>query len=166
MPTGDDESPAPKPATAHDLTDALITALPAWQLAVIRYNDTVAQSLRIAPSDLQCLFVLDRRGPTSPGQIARSVNLTTGATSRMIERLLRAGMVTREHDAADRRRVHVTITRRAGDALHRLYDPLDDALRRLLAPMTPKTLDQLLRFTEQAEAHTTELTKTLTAASS
>ncbi|WP_280361882.1 MarR family winged helix-turn-helix transcriptional regulator [Nocardia wallacei] len=47
-------------------------------------------------------------GPATPGELAARTGLTTGAVTRMIDRLLRGGYVAREHDAQDRRRVIVT----------------------------------------------------------
>ena len=130
--------------------EALIRLLPEWQLGVIRFNDSVASRLGIAGSDLQCLFVLDRGGPTSPGAIAKSVGLTTGSASRMIDRLLAADLVTRDPDPDDRRRVIVAIRPDASKCLHGIYDPLDDRLRDLLAQMTATSLEEFRRFVEGA----------------
>ena len=140
-----------------DPVEVALAVLPAWQLAVFRFNDTVARRLGIVPSDLQCLFVLDRRDGSTPGEIGRLVHLTSGATSRMIDRLLRAGLVTREHDTVDRRRVNITITPQAHEALHDLYDPLDDALRTMLRDLSPDALRAIVDLAQQAEARTTEL---------
>jgi DNA-binding MarR family transcriptional regulator len=43
----------------------------------------------------------------TPGELARQTNLTTGAVTGVIDRLERHGLVVREHDAVDRRRVLV-----------------------------------------------------------
>ena len=130
--------------------DAVVRLLPVWQLGVLRFNEAIARELGIAGSDLQCLFLLDRSGPNTPGAIARSIGLTTGSTSRMVERLLAAGLVSREPDPADRRRVTVTIQPAASTRLHALYDPLDDDLLGLLDRFDDSSLGQLHLFVEAA----------------
>lgn len=73
----------------------------------ILFQQAVADRLGLSLSDFKCLTALDETGHATAGDIATRTGLTTGAVTRMIDRLERAGWVVREHDQADRRRVIV-----------------------------------------------------------
>ncbi|MFS6530183.1 MarR family transcriptional regulator [Microbacterium aurugineum] len=137
-----------------ELLDALIDALPAWQVLVVQFNEGVARQLGISTSDLQCLFVLSTHGPRSPSFLAEQIGLTTGSASRMVDRLLAAGLVTRETDAQDRRRVIVTATPLALARVADHYSPLNEQLRAHLTRLPDRSLTDMLSFVREAETTT------------
>ncbi|MGA5422820.1 MarR family winged helix-turn-helix transcriptional regulator [Streptomyces lavendulocolor] len=72
------------------------------------FNQAVADHVGLHPTDVQCLNLLAlEREPVTTGRIAGLTGLTTGSATRLVDRLERAGYVTRERDARDRRRVLV-----------------------------------------------------------
>ncbi|GAA5203544.1 MarR family winged helix-turn-helix transcriptional regulator [Microbacterium jejuense] len=75
----------------------------------VLFQDAVARSGGLNGSDLQAVGLLLSEGPATPGELASRVGLTAGgAITAMLDRLERAGYVTRTRDAADRRKVIVT----------------------------------------------------------
>jgi DNA-binding MarR family transcriptional regulator len=85
------------------------------------------------PTDVQALSVLALAGgQLTAGELARSLELSTGATTRLVDRLERVGHVTRHADEADRRRRHVAISptamATAGDFFGRLAEVLDQVV--------------------------------------
>ena len=138
----------------QSLLDEIIQAIPAWQVLVVQFNDAVAKSLGITASDMQCLFVLSRNGPCTPGVIAETIGINTGSASRMVDRLLVAGLVTRTSDEHDRRRVIVAATQSALDRIAVHYDPLNATLRNHLDSMDDLALKQMLEFVDNAERST------------
>lgn len=71
-----------------------------------------AGRVRLTAADIQVVDILDAGGPTTAGRLAELTGLTTGAITQMLDRLETAGLVRRERDPADGRRV---IVRLAGD---------------------------------------------------
>jgi DNA-binding MarR family transcriptional regulator len=61
-------------------------------------------------TDMQVIDVLELSGPTTAGQLADLTGLTTGAITGMLNRLEEAGLVRRERDPSDGRRVIVRPT--------------------------------------------------------
>jgi DNA-binding MarR family transcriptional regulator len=141
---------------ANATRDAIVDALPAWQVLVVQHNELVARRMGVSASDLQCLFVLSRHGASTPGRIAAEIGLTTGSASRMVERLLVAGLVERAPDPHDRRRVVVTARRAALERVGELYGPLNARLRALLTDLSPAALDGMLGFVRAAEGATAQ----------
>lgn len=92
------------------LMDELAGASRRYMAAYALFNQALADHLRLHPTDLQCLNLLSlETGPVTTGRVAELTGLTTGSATRLVDRLERAGYVTRERDAEDRRRVLVTL---------------------------------------------------------
>jgi DNA-binding MarR family transcriptional regulator len=76
----------------------------------VLFSQAVASKVGINSTDLECLDILMLRGPVTPGALAASTGLTTGAMTVLIDRLEKAGFVRRERSRDDRRKVLVTAT--------------------------------------------------------
>jgi len=70
-----------------------------------------ATRIGIAVTDMQVLDILDLIGPATAGQLADLTGLTTGAITRILDRLEKAGLVCRERDKSDGRKVIVRLER-------------------------------------------------------
>src|SRR6266849_788444 len=68
-----------------------------------------AAKVGMTVTDMQVIDILDSTGPTTAGQLAELTGLTTGAITGMINRLEEAGLVRRERDPTDGRRVIVQL---------------------------------------------------------
>jgi DNA-binding MarR family transcriptional regulator len=110
--------------------------------------------MQLTETGLQCLYVLSRLGPTTAGEVGRRVNLTSGAASRMLDRLESAGYVRRVPDPGDRRRVLVEATPESLERVAAFYTPLTDRLREHLAGLDEEHLAALGRFAVAAEEST------------
>ncbi|MEV8569694.1 MarR family transcriptional regulator [Streptomyces sp. NPDC051322] len=79
-----------------------------YMAAYALFNQAMADRLQLHPTDLQCLNLLGlERDPVTTGRIAELTGLTTGSATRLVDRLERAGYVTRRRDSGDRRKVLV-----------------------------------------------------------
>src|SRR5215813_11105753 len=68
-----------------------------------------AARIGVTVTDMQVIESLTTSGPMTAGQLADLTGLTTGAITGMINRLEEAGLVRRESDPADGRRVIVRL---------------------------------------------------------
>jgi DNA-binding MarR family transcriptional regulator len=66
-----------------------------------------SEALGLVPTDLVCMCLLQLHGPATPGWLAEMTGLSTGAVTGVVDRLERAGYVSRAQDPRDRRRVIV-----------------------------------------------------------
>ncbi|WP_051806644.1 MarR family winged helix-turn-helix transcriptional regulator [Streptomyces sp. NRRL F-2747] len=85
------------------------------------FTQAMADHVGLHPTDMQCVALLDMEpGPVSTGDIARLTGLTSGSATRLVDRLVKAGIVERLADPHDRRRSLVALVpearRRIGDA--------------------------------------------------
>lgn len=92
----------------------------------VLFQDAVAKWGGVNGTDLQCAGLLLSEGPATPGELAERAGLTAGgAITTVIDRLEREGLVSRDRDPNDRRRVIVTanataIFTRFGDVYSRV----------------------------------------------
>lgn len=96
----------------------LIEDLREWSTWTVLFHSGIAQRLGLHTTDHKCLDILMRVGPVSAGYLAELTGLTTGAITGVIDRLEKAGLVRREKDPTDRRRVLVAVD-------------MDEAMRRI-----------------------------------
>ncbi|SDG60547.1 MarR family winged helix-turn-helix transcriptional regulator [Pseudonocardia oroxyli] len=143
-------------STRDGLVDQVLRAVAAWQIPVIQLNGLIAERLGMTWTDLQALYVLANHGPTTPGELAKRVALTSGSGSRMIDRLVAAGFVRRVPDGRDRRRVLVEPVPEAVARVGGLYDRLNDRHRADLAALSASELTALLGFLRRASDSTEE----------
>lgn len=73
------------------------------------FGQSVAIRLGLSESDVDALELLIDTGAATAGKLAEVMGLTTGAVTRVIDRLEQSGYVRRSTDPADRRRVVVEI---------------------------------------------------------
>jgi DNA-binding MarR family transcriptional regulator len=83
-----------------------------------------AARIGIAVTDMQVLDILDLVGPATAGQLADFTGLTTGAITRILDRLEKAGLVRRERDSNDGRKVIVHLER-GKDEMNKVRSILD-----------------------------------------
>src|SRR3954454_19364867 len=113
------------------------------------FGQTVASRVGVASSDLECLDFLVIEGRVTAGRLAELTGLTAGAITGVIDRMEKAGLVRRERDADDRRKVYVAIVPEAMAKVGRFYEPLQKAVTRDWEGYTDAELKLLLRFMTQ-----------------
>jgi DNA-binding MarR family transcriptional regulator len=91
------------------------------------FGQTVAIRLGLSESDVEALELLIEAGGTTAGRLAELLGLTTGAVTRVIDRLEQAGYVRRYPDPADRRRVIVEVVPHRTGSVESLLERLDSA---------------------------------------
>ena len=83
-----------------------------------------AARIGMAVTDIQVMDILDSTGPMTAGQLADLTGLTTGAITRILDRLEEAGLVRRERDPNDGRKIIVRLER-GKDEMHKVRSILD-----------------------------------------
>ncbi len=89
---------------------------PDWARPIFRAAATRAG---VTVTDIEVIEILDSVGPTTAGQLAELTGLTTGAITGMLNRLEEAGLVRRERDPNDGRRVIVQLVP-GNDKMHEI----------------------------------------------
>jgi DNA-binding MarR family transcriptional regulator len=97
--------------------------------AASAFDERVAENFKLSRTDMRCLDLLERFGKMTAGQLAGKMQLTTGAMTFMLDRLEDAGMVRRQRDTDDRRRVWVEVIPAAHKRMERVQQPIVEEMR-------------------------------------
>lgn len=120
------------------------------QQSVDAFDEAAAAWLGLNRTDLRCLDLILAKEPMSAGELTTAAKLSPAATTTAIDRLERAGFVTRSRDAANRRRVLVAATEAARAAEREVYGPLGKAGMSALRRYGEEQLAVIIDFLETA----------------
>ncbi len=120
------------------------------------FGQNVAVRFGLSESDVDTLERLAEYGATTAGHLSELMGLSTGAITRVLDRLEHAGYIRRSVDPADRRRVIVTLVPDKTAGLEALTDRLAQASEAELARYTEDQVEAIADFL----ARMTEVTRT------
>jgi DNA-binding MarR family transcriptional regulator len=123
-------------AVTKKRTELIATILAGFQRVSgqsVVLSGIIAEKFGLSPSDLECLGFLELEGPITAGRLAQLTGLTTGAVTRMIDRLEEGRYVRRRDDPADRRRVVVELNPARMKDFAPFYGPMAENSAQLLA---------------------------------
>ena len=151
-----------RPTDREQLTQALGHAMQQYQRSVQAFDDTVGRRLGLGPTDLRCLdWLVD--GPKSAGQLSTATGLRPAATTALIDRLVKRGLVRRTRSDRDRRTVLVEMTELGQAQTWDAYGPLVRAGQPMLDELSTEQLafmaDYLRRITSLTDEHRTLLAR-------
>ena len=126
--------------TASDPVGDMGLAMREFMARAVLFQDAVARSVGLNSSDLQAVGLLMSDGPASPGELSARIGMTQGgAITGLIDRLEKAGYVSRSRDDHDRRRVLVVANhdKVMADVGH-IYGRVADRWNDYLATLSPE----------------------------
>lgn len=127
-------------------------------LAIERCRGVVARQLGLSDSEMAALDHLGQQRELTPGELRERLALSSGGTTALIQRLVRAGHVERRPHQHDRRSAVITVTDATRELLAARSAPLVEAIDGAAAALSPADrativawLDRIVDVTE-AEA--------------
>ncbi|WP_405871252.1 MULTISPECIES: MarR family winged helix-turn-helix transcriptional regulator [unclassified Streptomyces] len=138
------------------------TATPAQALSAMDHliatsligQQEMAQQIGLNVTDLTCFAYVIEAGENllTAGDLAARAHVTTGAVTGILNRLERAGYVTRRPDPTDRRRVRVAALPDAEARVREVYEPYYARLNELFADYSPDEIAVLTDWFTRASA--------------
>ena len=147
----------PTPRSRAQILEEVRQASRAWSTATVVMHAALAARLGLHATDHKAVDVLLQAGPLTAGDLADRMGLTSSAITTMVDRLERHGLVRRDRDAEDRRRVIVrpTVTPRISrERFMTLMEPMLADYGRDLAGLSNDELDLVRRFMRESAALT------------
>lgn len=116
-----------------------------------------ATRLGLAVTDMQVIDILDSTGPATAGQLADLTGLTTGAITRILNRLEEARLVRRERDPNDGRKVIVRLEK-GKDEMYKVRSILD-SIGKVWDEVASRYDDEQTAFLVEFLKHSTALSR-------
>ena len=90
-------------STKTDLKQRALLAVRDYGVHLTLFRNAMDEWAGLNTTDMECLRLLFQRGRASPSELARHTGLTSGATTAMLDRLEKAGLIERQPNPKDRR---------------------------------------------------------------
>lgn len=112
-------------------------------------NRQIGARLAIKDTDMDCIDLINRHGPISPGNLARQAGLHPATVTGVLDRLERAGWIARERDPADRRAVTVRALPDRGREIYQLFAGMNAAMDTICADYDDQQLAVIAGFLQR-----------------
>ena len=132
------------------LTTAIKESLRELSIQLSLLNHQVGARVELKDVDFDCLELINRHGPLSPGALARRAGLHPATMTGILDRLERGGWVARERDPSDRRAVVVRALRDRNAEVFRLYSGMNNSMDDICAGYADTELELVADFLRRA----------------
>ena len=134
----------------HDLVSAMFHELRRMVANSVLFNLRMADTLKMNPTDLQFINLLEIHGPMTPGRLAELSRLTTGGVTVALDRMEKAGAIRREPNPQDRRSSLVRVEPKFLRSANAAYEKMREVTDALLEQFSDRELGVVLRFLKTA----------------
>jgi DNA-binding MarR family transcriptional regulator len=131
---------------ARRLRTAIRESLRELSIQLSLLNHHVSARVDLKDVDLDCLDLINRCGPLSPGALAQRAGLHPATMTGILDRLERGGWVARDRSTSDRRAVLVRAVRDRNPELLHLYSGMNTSMDQICAEYSEAELQLLADF--------------------
>jgi len=130
---------------------------------VVMFHQAVAERFNLNATEHKCLDLLRSSGPITAGQLSEAIGLTTGATTKIVDRLEKNGFVQRERSQADRRQVIIHLIPQQQNEIEQIFASLSMEMFKVAEGYSVEELeviqDYLIKIIEVLKQETNKLKK-------
>ena len=99
--------------------------------------------IEIGPHHMMIMRRINESGTLSSTEIGETLSIAKSQMTHSIDRLIKLGMVEREHSREDRRKVNISITNKGRTTLERVDKSIYNRLRENMAVLSDEELEKL-----------------------
>ena len=137
---------------AAERTRGLLHAVLDLRLELSRLNHCIAAEVGLNDVDLDCLEVLSREGPTSPGQLTRRLGIHPATMTGVLTRLEASGWILRSAHPTDRRASLLKIPAKREARLQARYASATKAVVEVMASRSDGDIAMLVMLLQELAA--------------
>jgi DNA-binding MarR family transcriptional regulator len=127
--------------TKTDLKQRALAGVRDYGVNLTLFRNAVNEWAGLNTTDMECLRLLFLKGVATPSELARQTNLTSGATTAMLDRLERAGLVERSPNPEDRRGTLITPTKSSAEKVAAWFESARRAQDELISSYSESELE-------------------------
>lgn len=127
-----------------------------WEVLIgqaVLFNERVARAIGISVVDLQAFGVISRHdGPITPTEVMARTGLPASTTTRVLDRLEKAGYIARSSVPTDRRKVAVEVVESKAAEIAQHYAGKIDQIGELVAKRTDAEVAAVISYLSELAA--------------
>lgn len=110
----------------------------------------ILKNFNSSSSQLQCLSTLyfakedDGQGEFTMGELANGCDMSFSATTGIVDRLVKEGLISRERSTRDRRKVIIQLTEKGNDLIQEIINKRQEYLMDLCKNFNKESIDELI----------------------
>ncbi len=135
-----------------ELKQRALAAVRDYGVNLTLFRNAVSEWAGVNVTDMECLRLLFLKGSASPSEISRHTGLTSGATTAMLDRLEKAGLIERKPNPNDRRGTLIAPAKASAEKAASWFESARKAQDELISGYTAAELeiisDVFERFTK------------------
>jgi len=139
-------------STKIDLKKRALNAVRDYGVHLTLFRNAMNEWVGLNATDMECLRLLFLKGISTPSQLARHTGLTSGATTAMLDRLEKAGLIERRSNPDDRRGTLIVPAKSSAEKAASWFESARKAQDELISTYSEKELefiaDVFERFTK------------------
>ena len=136
-------------STKTDLKKRALGAVRDYGIHLTLFRNAMNESLGFNTTDMECLRLLFMKGIATPSQLARHTGLTSGATTAMLDRLEKAGLIERRPNPDDRRGTLIVPTQSSAEKAASWFESARKAQDELISSYSVEELEIIADVFEQ-----------------
>ena len=135
-----------------DLVEQVLIGAREYGISMVLFRNIVAERLGLNVTDIECLGLLFHKGLATPSELAKHTGLSSGATTAMLDRLEKSGLIERRPNPEDRRGTLICIVKSGAERVAPLFASSRKAQDELVSSYTEEELKLLADFFRKSVA--------------
>ena len=139
-------------STKTDLKKRALMAVRDYGVNLTQFRNAMSEWAGLNLTDMECLRLLFLKGIATPSELARHTGLTSGATTAMLDRLEKAGLIERRPNPDDRRGTLIVPAKSSAEKAASWFESARKAQDQLISSYSESELEIIVdvfeRFTK------------------
>jgi DNA-binding MarR family transcriptional regulator len=136
-------------STKTDLKIRALNAVRDYGVQLTLFRNAMNEWVGLNATDMECLRLLFLEGVSTPSKLARHTGLTSGATTAMLDRLEKAGLIERLPNPDDRRGTLIVPAKSSAEKAASWFESARKSQAELIAKFSEKELEVIADVFEQ-----------------
>jgi len=124
-----------------NLKKRTLMAVRDYGVRLTEFRSAIDEAAGLNATDVECLGLLFLKDVATPSELAKQTGLTSGATTAMLDRLEKAGLIERNPNPADRRGTLITLTKASAEKMASWFDSARRAQLELISSYSEDELE-------------------------
>lgn len=121
-----------------------------YGIGSVLFRQIIGEKLGVNATDMECLGLIFLRGMATPSELARYTGLSSGATTAMLNRLEKSGLIERRANPNDRRSSHIVVVEQTAKKIGPLFASLREAQDKVISAYSEAELALLADFFDKS----------------
>jgi DNA-binding MarR family transcriptional regulator len=133
-------------ATQEQLKEQVIRGAREYGIGSVLFRHAVGEKLGLSATDMECLGLIFLKGFSTPSELARYTGLSSGATTALLDRLEKSGLIERRLNPDDRRSFLIVVVKETANRLSPMFASLREAQENIVSRYSQAELAILVDF--------------------